>query len=81
MPYDALAWPLSKLRGLTDDDLRAMANPIITPEELDSLLDRRRYEGERMHHKNAIRRARHEIRRLRLALQEISDRAGAALSE
>jgi hypothetical protein len=81
LTYDATKWPLSKLRGLTDNDLRTLAKPIITPEELDSLLDRRRYEGERIHNKNAIRRARQEIRRLRIVLQEIYDRTGAVLSE
>jgi hypothetical protein len=58
-----------------------MTTPIIRPRELDSLLNRPRYEGKRIDDKRAIRRASFEIRRLKLALQEISDRAGAALSE
>ncbi len=49
--------------------------PITTSEELRALLNRRRYPGERITDKRAIRSAAEEIDRLRSALQEISDRA------
>jgi len=43
-------------------------HPIITPDELYTLLNRRRYQGERIKDKHAIRYAAEEIERLRMAL-------------
>jgi hypothetical protein len=47
----------------------------ITPAELRSLLNTRRYEGERMRLKYAIRLAAAEIERLKSEIKAISDRA------
>jgi hypothetical protein len=52
---------------------------IITPDELYSLLNGRRYEGERIDDKRAIRRAAEEIKRLRSELQAISEHAADAI--
>ena len=50
-------------------------------DELYALLDRRRYQGERIDDKQAIRYAAEEIERLRMALQEIAERASDLLEK
>ena len=62
-------------------ELFRTTKPIITRDELRELLNGRRFDGERMADKRAIRLAAEEIERLRSALQAIAERAGDALEK
>lgn len=58
-----------------------MDKSIISPKELRALLNRRRYVGERIHDKRAIRFTADEIERLSSVLQMIEERARDALAK